>query len=162
MTILISSVAVTTHSASEHLLLYIKLLLSPVILQGFLVIQVTSRHSHWSGIWGLLRHHCEIVHTRNMYSAHTMACVFCSKCIIPKIEGKGVKTSQCPICNQPGWKRDLKPVHVLANIAEPICHLLASGRASISPQDAAWYCSLSQSSKAVQPDLHAPNSLCMP
>jgi len=62
-TILISSVAVTTPSASEHLILYIKLLLSPVILQGFLVIQVTSRHSHWFGIWGLLRHHCEIVHT---------------------------------------------------------------------------------------------------
>ncbi len=52
----------------------------------------------------------------------------CSKCIIGKIEGKGISTSQCPTCNQPGWKRDLKPVHVLANIAEPISHLLDAGR----------------------------------
>ena len=85
-----------------------------------------------------------------------MAFVFCSKCIIPKIEGKGVKTSQCPICNQPGWKRDLKPVHVLANIAEPICHLLNAGRANISAKNAARYCSMSQSCKAVQPDSQAP------
>lgn len=50
-----------------------------------------------------------------------------SKCIIGKIEGKGISTSQCPTCNQPGWKRDLKPVHVLANIAQPISHLLDAG-----------------------------------
>ncbi len=54
----------------------------------------------------------------------------CSQCIIGKIEGKGISTSQCPTCNQPGWKRDLKPVHVLANIAQPISHLLDAGELS--------------------------------
>ena len=53
--------------------------------------------------------------------------MLCSKCVIPRIEGKGIRTSQCPTCKQPGWKRDLRPVHQLANMVQPLTALLEEG-----------------------------------
>ncbi|KAL4534754.1 hypothetical protein Ndes2437A_g05513 [Nannochloris sp. 'desiccata'] len=43
---------------------------------------------------------------------------FCHECVIRKLEGKGISTSQCPTCKQPGWKKDLKSNHIFNNAVE--------------------------------------------
>lgn len=37
--------------------------------------------------------------------------------MIPRIEGIGIVSSECPTCKQPGWKNDLRPNHKMQNIA---------------------------------------------
>lgn len=38
-------------------------------------------------------------------------------CILGKLEGPGITKSECPICHQPAWKKDLRPNQKYTNLA---------------------------------------------
>ena len=56
-------------------------------------------------------------------AAHSPACfsaLGCSNCVLATLEGPGITQSECPVCKQPGWKKDLRFNHVLNNVVERV------------------------------------------
>lgn len=49
----------------------------------------------------------------------------CSECVIDTLEGPGIAKSQCPSCQQPGWKKDLVPNYTVNNSVEHVQQLMA-------------------------------------
>lgn len=50
---------------------------------------------------------------------------FCQQCVRAKLEGKGVVSSACPVCKQPGWKNDLHPNHLFMNAVGHVKRLMS-------------------------------------
>jgi hypothetical protein len=50
----------------------------------------------------------------------------CSDCVIKTLEGPGISKSQCPDCQQPGWKKDLVFNHTINNLVEKARPLMAA------------------------------------
>jgi hypothetical protein len=50
---------------------------------------------------------------------------FCQGCIRAKLEGKGIVSSACPVCKQPGWKNDLHPNHLFMNAVGHVKRLMS-------------------------------------
>ncbi|KAK9810699.1 hypothetical protein WJX73_000417 [Symbiochloris irregularis] len=43
---------------------------------------------------------------------------FCRQCVLDTLEGPGITASECPVCHQPCWKKDLRPDHQSQTIAD--------------------------------------------
>jgi hypothetical protein len=60
------------------------------------------------------------------------------ECVVDTLEGPGIVKSQCPICKQPAWKKELKTNHKylgLADAAAQLTALLQHQGGLISPGD---------------------------
>jgi hypothetical protein len=42
------------------------------------------------------------------------------ECVINTLEGPGINKSECPVCRQPLWKKDLAKDHQYAALAEAV------------------------------------------
>lgn len=56
----------------------------------------------------------ELMNTPSTFS--TCGHTFCWECVVATLEGKGIVSSVCPECKQPGWKNDLQTNHLLMNL----------------------------------------------
>lgn len=49
----------------------------------------------------------------------------CRECVVDTLEGPGIVKSQCPICKQPAWKKELKTNHKYLGLADAAAQLTA-------------------------------------
>lgn len=47
------------------------------------------------------------------------------ECVVDTLEGPGIVRSQCPICNQPAWKKELKTNYKYLSLADTTAQLTA-------------------------------------
>lgn len=59
----------------------------------------------------------------------TADCGHCRSCVLATLEGPGIAASQCPVCQQPCWKKDLVAHHQYQAIADLLCQWLQAGEA---------------------------------
>jgi len=50
-------------------------------------------------------------------------CCFHRECVVDTLEGPGIVKSQCPICKQPAWKKELKTNHKYLALADATAQL---------------------------------------
>ena len=61
---------------------------------------------------------CSLCHKlmNNPSTFSTCGHTFCWNCVVSTLEGKGIVSSVCPECRQPGWKNDLQANHLMMNL----------------------------------------------
>jgi hypothetical protein len=61
------------------------------------------------------------------------AALLCRECVVDTLEGPGIVRSQCPICKQPAWKKELKTNYKYLALADTTAQLTA-----LLQQQGAW------------------------
>jgi hypothetical protein len=49
----------------------------------------------------------------------------CRECVVDTLEGPGIVKSQCPICKQPAWKKELRTNHKYLALSDATAQLSA-------------------------------------
>lgn len=52
------------------------------------------------------------------------------ECILGQLEGPGISKSECPVCHQPAWKKDLRPNQKYSNISNILQSYAPTGKLS--------------------------------